>query len=225
MLQAHSAGDLWVGQRNLWFSGVRLRARMTVIRLADGALWLHSPHAPTDELCAELDRLGEVRWIVVPNRYHHLHAAATKARYPSAQVIGPASVIERNKAVVLDAPLEATAVPGITAVALGGVPFLDETLFLHSQTGTLIGTDIMMCGCAADHFTWRWASRLFGQYGRYKPPPDVRKHASPSPELAASLAVLAKLPVERMFVAHSDPIEDRPLEQLAAAWQFATSAA
>lgn len=222
MLQADSAGDLWVAQRNLWFSGVRLRARMTVIRLADGALWLHSPHEPTPELCAELDRLGEVRWIVVPNRYHHLHAAATKARYPGAQVLGPASVIERNQTVVLDAPIE-TAVPGITAVALRGVPFLDETLFLHARTGTLIGADVMMCGCPADHFTWRWASRLFGQYGRYKAPPDVRKHTKPGPEVTASLAALAKLPVERIFVAHGDPIDDRPLEQLAEAWRFATS--
>ncbi len=221
MLEAHTAGDLWVAQRNLWFSGVRLRARMTVIRLADGRLWLHSPHEPTPELCAELDRLGEVTWIVVPNRYHHLHAAATKARYPDAQVIGPASAIERNKTVVLDAPT--AAIPGIAAVELRGVPFLDETLFLHSKTGTLIGADVMMCGCAADHFTWRWASRLFGQYGRYKTPPDVRKHTKPGPEVRASIAELAKLSVERIFVAHSDPIEDRPMEQLEEAWRFATS--
>lgn len=223
-LQPDPAGDLWTAETKVWFSGVRLRARMTVARLAGGRLWIHSGHPPTPELCAELDRLGEVAWLVVPNRYHHLHAAALKARYPAAQVIGPRSATERNKAVAIDLPIDdprlPSLIPDVTAIALRGAPFLDETLFFHTATGTLIGADLMMCGCPADHFTWRWASRVVGQWQRYKAPPDVRKHTRPSPELSASLDQLAQLPLQRIFVAHSDPIEDRPREQLAEAWQF-----
>src|SRR5678815_6137119 len=81
-LQELSPGGIWIGERKLWFSGVRLRSRMTVVRLADGRLWVHSASEPTPELCVELDRLGPVSWVVVPNRFHHIHAAAMKARYP-----------------------------------------------------------------------------------------------------------------------------------------------
>lgn len=224
-LQELSPGGIWIGERTLWFSGVRLRSRMTVVRLADGRLWVHSASEPTPELCAELDRLGEVRWVVVPNRYHHLHAAAMKAHYTAAQVIGPASATSRNKTVAPDVAIDderlASLVPELSPVALRGVPFLDETLFFHTRTHTLIAADLMMCGCPADHWTWRWVSRICGQYQRYKTPPDVRWHTRGGPIVGQSLDEIARLPLERILVAHSDPIEDRPVEQLEQAWRFA----
>jgi hypothetical protein len=219
-----SPAGIWIGERKLWFGGVRLRSRMTVIRLADGRLWVHSASEPTPELCAELDRLGQVSWLVVPNRWHHIHAAAMKARYPDAQVIGPASAKLRNKSVALDVAIDderlPSLVPELSPVALRGVPFLDETLFYHAKTRTLIGADLMMCGCPADHWTWRWASRVCGQYQRYKANPDVRWHTRAGPIVRQSLEEIAKLPLLRILVAHSDPIEDRPVEQLEEAWRF-----
>jgi hypothetical protein len=223
-LRELAPGGIWLAERKLWFSNVRLRSRMTVVRLADGRLWLHSAGEPTPELCAELDRLGQVSWIVVPNRYHHLHASAMKARYPGAQVIGPASAMSRNKAVVLDLAIDdprlPSLVPELPPVALRGVPFLDETLFFHAKTHTLIGADLMMCGCAADHWTWRWVSRVLGQYQRHKAPPDVRWHTRGGPAVRQSLDEIGKLPLQRILVAHSDPVEDRPIEQLEEAWRF-----
>ena len=58
--------------------------RMTVVRLADGGLWCHSPIAPSPELFAQIDALGEVRHLVSPNKIHYAHIAAWKARYPQA---------------------------------------------------------------------------------------------------------------------------------------------
>src|SRR5215510_11641176 len=92
---------IWTTERPIWFSGVRLRSRTTVVRLSGNALWIHSPCTPTDEMCAALDALGEVRFIVVPNRFHHLEAPATAARYPNALVVGPKSVEARNPRVRL----------------------------------------------------------------------------------------------------------------------------
>jgi hypothetical protein len=78
-----------------------------------------------------------------------------------------------------------------------------------------------MCGCPADHWTWRWVSRVCGQYRRFKAPPDVRLRTRKSPLVAQTFDQLARLPIDRILVAHSDPIDDRPLDQLAAAWRFA----
>lgn len=221
-LEELPGGGIWVGERMLWFSGVKLRTRMTIVRLSDDQLWIHSASEPTDELCSELDRLGRVSWIVMPNRFHHLHAAAMKERYPDARVIGPASVTAKNERVVLDAQLDDPHVgpPELASVPLRGVPFLDETLFFHARTHTLIGADVMMCGCPADHWTWRWTSRVTGQYLRFKAPPDVRWKTRGGPEVRESIARLAALPIERILVAHSDPVVDRPVEQLEGAWRF-----
>ncbi|MBX3183787.1 MAG: DUF4336 domain-containing protein [Polyangiaceae bacterium] len=219
---------IWVSERPVWFSGVRLRSRTTVVRLADEGLWVHSAAAPTAEMRAALDALGEVRFIVVPNRYHHLEAASTAAHYPNALVVGPKSAEARNPRVEVklgaDDPAYLRAAPCLTSIPLKGVPFLDETAFFHRASGSLIGTDLLMSACARDHFTWRLAGRVFGCFGRAKVPPDVRWHTRASDEVAESIEELCALPIQRILVAHADTITERPTEQLRAAWEFATPA-
>src|SRR5215207_7685073 len=90
------ADRIWSLERPVWFSGVRLRARTTVVRLDDGSLLLHAPAPPTDALAEELRALGPVRWLIVPNRCHHLGAPAAAARFREARVVGPASALRRN---------------------------------------------------------------------------------------------------------------------------------
>ncbi len=218
-------GSIWVSERPLWFSGVRLRSRTTVVRLADGALWIHSPGPPTDAACAALDALGEVRWLVIPNRFHHLQTPAMAARYPGARVVGPATVEARNPAVRramdLDDPAYVQATPELTPIPLRGVPFLDETVFFHAASGSLIAADIAMSACARDHWTWRISARLFGRYEKTGTPPDVRLKTRASAEAAASIDAMRALPLQRILVAHADPITERPAEQLAEAWRFA----
>lgn len=217
--------SIWVTERPVWFSGVRLRSRTTVVRLAGGALWVHSPGPPTDDVCAALDALGEVRWIVVPNRFHHLQTPATAARYPKALVVGPQSARSRNPqvnpAMGTDDPAYARSTPELTSIELRGVPFLDETVFFHRDTGSLIAADLLMSACARDHWTWRIAARVVGRYEKTGTPPDVRMHARASAAVAGSIAQMRALPLQRILVAHADPITDRPVQQLAAAWDFA----
>ncbi len=43
-------------------------SRMSVIQLADGSLWIHSAVEPTAQVRAQLDKLGPVRHIVIPNK-------------------------------------------------------------------------------------------------------------------------------------------------------------
>lgn len=218
-------GAIWVTERPVWFSGVRLRSRTTVVRLSGDALWVHSPCTPTDEVCAALDALGEVRWIVVPNRFHHLQTPATAARYPNARVVGPKSAQSRNPRVGLtlgtDDPSYISATPELTPVQLRGVPFLDETVFFHPASGSLIAADLLMTACAHDHWTWRIAARIFGRYGKVRTPPDVQWNTRASTAVAESIAQLRALPLQRILVAHADPITDRPVQQLAEAWEFA----
>ncbi len=225
VFEAVIPNTIWVSERPIWFGGVRLRSRTTVVRLPDGGLWVHSPSEPTDEVCAALNALGDVRWIVVPNRFHHLQAPATAARYPQAQVVGPRSVRNPNVrlSMGLDDPRFSQSIPELTAIPLHGVPFLDETVFFHRPSGSLIAADLLMCACARDHWTWRLVARVSDRYEKVRTPPDVRMHTRPSSALNESLERLIELPVERILVAHSDPITVRPAQQLAEAWRFAMS--
>jgi hypothetical protein len=207
------------------FSGVRLRTKTTIVRLSGDALWVHSPCPPTEDVCAGLDALGEVRWIVVPNRFHHLQAPATAARYPNAVVVGPKSAQSRNPQVSLTMSTDdlayIRATPELTSIQLGGVPFLDETVFFHAASGSLIAADLLISACARDHWTWRTAARIWGGYGKVRTPPDVRWNTRANTAVAESIAQMRALPLERILVAHADPITDRPVERLVEAWDFA----
>ena len=82
--------DIWiVTAQGSMPGGVRLPLRMTVVRLPDGDLWLHSAVPIDDALQAELAALGEVAHVVVPNLFHNLSAATAMGQFPAAQLHAP----------------------------------------------------------------------------------------------------------------------------------------
>jgi hypothetical protein len=182
---------IWATERPMWFAGVRLRVRTTILRLDDGGLLLHSPAPPSDALVERLRALGPVRWLVVPNCFHHLGTPAAAARFPEAKVVGPASARARNAALRIDLDIReagfAQAVPEMEALPLEGVPFLDETVLFHRPTQTLLGADIVLSADAHDHWTWRCAARLTGCYDRVRVPPR-RAQEDPRPRRGRALA-------------------------------------
>jgi hypothetical protein len=75
---------VWTATRETRFWGLETGSRMTVVRLSDGGLFVHSPVGLDDETRRAVDALGEVRVVVAPSVFHHLHVAAWMAAYPGA---------------------------------------------------------------------------------------------------------------------------------------------
>lgn len=219
------AGRIWASERPVWFSGVRLRARTSVIRLDDGRLLVHSPAPPSAELRREMAELGAVGWLVVPNCFHHLGTPAAAAAFAGAKVVGPASAAAKNRELRIDLDIGEAAfgeqVPELACFRLDGVPFLDETLLYHRPTETLFGADVVLRADEHDHWTWRVAARVVGCYERLRVPPDVRKKIADKEAAARSLRALEAVPVERLVIAHGAVIDDAPLAQLLEAWRLA----
>lgn len=124
--------------------------RMTLLRLADGGLWCHSPIAPDDGLFAAVDALGPVRHLVSPNLLHYAHVAAWKRRYPQAVAWASPGVRERARrqhiAMSFDADLD-DAPPLSWAAEIDQLRFrgsrFRETVFFHRASTTLILTDLI----------------------------------------------------------------------------------
>jgi glyoxylase-like metal-dependent hydrolase (beta-lactamase superfamily II) len=214
---------IWTLDRPVWFGGVRLRTRTTVVRLDDGNVLLHSPAPPSAELAEQLRALGPVRWLVVPNCWHHLGTPAALTHFPDAQVVGPASALERNKALRLHMDIHdaqfGAQVPEVEALPLRGVPFWDETVLYHRSTQTLIGADIVCWADAKDHFTWRCAARITGCYERVRVPPDARKKISDKTAAARSIQAMLERSAVRLIIGHGDLIEDGWRDSLTQAWR------
>jgi hypothetical protein len=149
---------------------------------------------------------------------------AAAAQFPTAKVVGPASALGHNTALRIDLDLGGAGfreqVPGLDVLPLAGVPFLDETVLFHHPTQTLLGADIVLAAGPHDHWTWRWAGRVTGCYGRLRVPPDVRKKIVDKAAVARSLRALLERPARRLVVAHADIVEDGCRDRLAEAWRI-----
>lgn len=216
------ADKIWSFERPVWFSGVRQRVNTTVVRLDDGSLLLHSPAPAPDAIAKQLHGLGPVRWLVVPNCFHHLGTPAAAAQFPEARVVGPASATKRNKELKLQADIAQLGeqLPELETLPLEGVPFLDETVLFHRPTRTLLGADIVLCPNANDHFSIRFAARLLGFYDQVRVPYDVKKKIPDKAAAARCIRAMLDRPAERLIVGHTDVIGERCRELLAQAWRL-----
>jgi hypothetical protein len=82
------APELWELDAPLAVFGMHLGHRMTVARLPDRSLWLHSPIAYSPALAAELAALGPVAHVVAPNGVHDTYLEGWFAAYPKARFHG-----------------------------------------------------------------------------------------------------------------------------------------
>ena len=58
--------------------------RMTVVRLSNGDLFLHSPTKFDRKLADELEHLGTVRYLISPNQFHYAHIGEWLNAFPDA---------------------------------------------------------------------------------------------------------------------------------------------
>lgn len=146
------ADDVWIvdsGPHRV--AGLQLPVRMSVIRLGDGFLWLHSPTRMTGELKQALDRLGSVRHLVAPNVAHWSYLRDWQRSYPMAVTWAAPGLKDRGQVrkagIRVDHEL-GDAAPAdwaqeILQVVVPGLGFR-EVAFLHRPTRTLLLTDLMM---------------------------------------------------------------------------------
>src|SRR5258708_39941916 len=85
--------------------GFRYPARMAVIRLSGGALFIWSPIPLSVELRAAVDALGEVRYLIAPNSLHHLFLGEWRGAYPGAKAYAPPGLRRRRADIAFDGDL------------------------------------------------------------------------------------------------------------------------
>ena len=133
------------------FYGLPFPTRMTVIRLQNGDLFVHSPIDMNDALVASLAELGEVKHLVSPNWIHYASIGVWANRFPAAIAWASPGVRQRARKkgvrVSFDRDLEATAAPDwqgeIDQIVVEGSKIHREVVFFHKTSKTLILTDLI----------------------------------------------------------------------------------
>ena len=123
---------------------------MTVIRLRDGGIWVHSPIAGEGGLMAEVAALGPVRHLIAPNWIHYAWAPQWQAQFPQARLWGsPGGVARaqcRGVALRLDAELSNQPPEdwaGQIDQRLADSGYHREVVFFHRDSRSLILTDLI----------------------------------------------------------------------------------
>jgi hypothetical protein len=141
------ADDVWTVTRPLRFFGVEVGTRMTVVRLAGGGLFVHSPVALDPALREAVDALGPVTAIVAPNLLHHLFVGAWASAYPGASVWACPGLEAKRKDVAWSGVLGDAPEPpwsgSLDQVFFGALPMQNEVVFFHPTTKTLISSDLV----------------------------------------------------------------------------------
>lgn len=213
---------VWHAQQPLKFGPISLTTRMTVVRLRDGSLWVHSPISPTHELIDELQKVGVVRYVVAPNKSHHLFFLAFLKAYPSAEGFIAAGLalkrpeLGRFPQVSSDAPWSSE----IQGFFTEGLPILNETAWFHVDTGTLILTDLLFCFAETNRGITALVAKLLGVRGKLGMSRTMKWATKDKQALARSVFPLLSLPVQRVIVAHDQIVDEQPLAKLKQAFAW-----
>jgi len=211
MLKPLVPDSIWHAQQPLKFGPLAISSRMTVVRLADGALWVHSPITPTAELTAALKALGPVRYVVAPNKGHHLFFLPFLQAFPEARgFIAPG--LSAKRVDLKPFPVLGTAgvpdwSPELQDIYIEGLPILNETAWFHAPSGTLIVADILTCFGEHNGFLLRAAARLLGVYQRLGVSRTMRALVKDRAALSRSVARLLALDIRRVVLAHDQIVE------------------
>lgn len=215
--------NLWVVAAPLSFLGVHVGTRMTVLRLTGGRLWLHSPVPLARETQAEITALGEVGHIVAPNLFHHLYVGDAAELFPGATVHAAAGLRKKRKDLRIDEILGSEP-PGawredLNQLCIEGT-LLNETVFFHGATRTLISSDLAENFASSDHWLTRLYLKTQGLEHRFWVAWLLRVCYRDKRKARRCIDRLLEWDIERIILAHGQVLETGGREQLRAAFDW-----
>lgn len=148
--------DIWIydGSTVSWY-GMPYTTRMTIVRLQNGEIWIHSPEQIVDGLLAEIQTLGEIKYLISPNKIHHLFIQDWIQLLPNAMAFSAPGLIEKRTDVTFYGELsdqpENQWNEDIDQLIFKGSKAMDEVVFFHKKSSTLILTDLIE-NFHPDHF-------------------------------------------------------------------------
>ena len=221
--------DLWVAEQPLRYLGVALTTRMTIVRLADGSLMVHSPIQLTDELRAASASAGRVRFIIAPNRFHHLFVPDWQKTYPDAQTFCTPGLDTKRPDLKFTAILGDDPVPAwaneIDQAFMRALPPLNEIVFFHRKSHTVIFTDLLFNIACHDSAYGRFLLRLDGAFHGPAIPRSFRLLLRRRRvECDAFLHRLLSWDFDRVILAHGEIIDHGAKPAVEHAWRFVHTA-
>lgn len=224
--------NIWTAVQSLDFFGLEVGNRMTVIRLKSGALVLISPIQLNKEDCEKLNCLGAVSHIIVPNLLlHDLHVSRTQELYPIAKLWGVEGLAEKRPDLKIDDllnqlggfedDLQYSPFEGLrTALPLWNVIDINETVFFHKPSRTLILTDVAFNFDEDNAFKTQIVARLLGCYKTLRPSWVEKKLSTNKTAIEASVRKILSWDFAYIAPAHGGIVEENGKAEFRSAFEW-----
>jgi hypothetical protein len=213
---------LYVVEQSFALYGAELGIRMTIVRTNGNELWLHSPVRFGENLAAQIATLGSVRSIVSPSKMHRLFLPEWIAAHPQAlhyASLGMLLHVPGGKS-----PTTLTQTPPkewhgqIEQHEVQGIPELNEVVFFHAATRTLILTDL--CFNIREGSLWtRLVFTLNGAWDRFAPTRIFQRAIQDRVAFRASIDRILRWDFDRIIVSHGEIVEHGGKELFRAAFE------
>ncbi len=234
MSHIHSIGhDIWDYEIDVALPlGLRMPSRTTIVRLASGALVVHAPLAFDDAAAKELEALGDVRFVIAPACTHWLFVKAFRERWPRATVFAAPGLEKKltGKHGVSFEPLPPTG--RVEAIGdelrvqrIDGAPGMDEHVFLHRGSRSLVVTDLLFNIHTCSSLGMRLFLALTGVWGKPAQSRAWRFLVKDRAQAAQSVAGILGWEFERVIAAHGAVIDANARQQMAGALRWMTQGA
>jgi hypothetical protein len=215
---------LWCATQPLRFLGLEIGARMSVVRLPSGGLFLHSPIEPRPAVRDAVAALGPVEHVVAPNRFHHLFAGMWDEAGPAVQVHAAPGLLEKRTdlgaARVLSDEPDPAWVDVLDQVFFEGFALANEVAFLHRPSRTLLTCDLAFHIGPRQPAATRLAFRALGGYGRLATSILERLATRDRAAARRSLERILAWDFDRVVVSHGEIVETGGREAFRAAWSW-----
>lgn len=214
---------LWTVDFPFSMSGIQLGTRSTLVRTEQGLVVI-SPGPFDSSLKREIDEIGAVVALVAPNKMHHLFMESAQRLWPEAQVWLAPGLEKKRPELAYHEILSGENSPfpqnEVEHVLVEGMPKLNETVFFHSASGTLILTDLAFNFCHCGH----WLTRLFlkfnGALGTFGPTRVMKGYFLEDRELfGKAVSRLLEWPIERVILAHGEVLVEDAREAVSLAFK------
>lgn len=139
------AENIWQLKQPLSFWGTQVGTCTTVVRLKNNDLWIHAPGPWIPGVYRTLRQLGSVSYLIAPNPLHHMFLSKTSLLFPEAIVYAGKKVQQKHPHLACVDLADISVFPWaseIEVLYLAGLR-LDEFVFFHKNSKTLILTDLL----------------------------------------------------------------------------------
>ena len=215
--------DIWVAEQPLRYFGLSIGTRMTVIRLANGELVVISPIQINETIVIQLEEIGTVRHIIAPNLYHYFFAADFKMHYANATFWAIPGLKLKKPDLAIDQVITSETSPwdgieylffdGFRTPSLKGFDVLNECVFFHGASRTLILTDTAIHFDESFPVITQFAARVLGGYKTLRPSLLERIATTEKDKVRGAAEKVLRWDFERVIMAHGAIVEQNGKEK------------